>query len=107
MKKKSSLTRSLLIVLAVVLVIIVYAYGFEVTKVNFEETRSERRLELIPLLAEELRSASTAGTAMRLVRILASWVGSHFSFEPGGNQSERSRVADLFIEWWEQAGSPR
>jgi len=45
MKKKTSLTRSILIGLGVALVIIVYAYGFQVTKVNFEETRSEKRLE--------------------------------------------------------------
>ena len=44
MKNNSSLTRSILIGLAVALVIIVYAYGFQVTKVNFEETRSENRL---------------------------------------------------------------
>ena len=44
MKKKPSLTRSILLGLAIVVGIIVYAYGFEVTNVNFEKTRSEDRL---------------------------------------------------------------
>ena len=54
MKKKSSLTRSILIGLGVALVIIVYAYGFQVTKVNFEETRSERRLEQLTRIIRAL-----------------------------------------------------
>jgi len=54
MKKKSSLTRSILIGLAVALVIIVYAYGFQVTKVNFEETRSEKRLEQLTRIIRAL-----------------------------------------------------
>lgn len=44
MKQKRSLSKSILIGLGVALVVIVYAYGFQVTKVNFEETRSENRL---------------------------------------------------------------
>lgn len=44
MKKKTSLSRSILIGLGVALVVVVYAYGFQVTEVNFEETRSETRL---------------------------------------------------------------
>ncbi len=44
MKKKKSISRSILIGLGVALVIVVYAYGFQVTQVNFEETRSETRL---------------------------------------------------------------
>ncbi len=43
-KKKPSLLRSLGIGAAVIIVIIVYAYGFQVTDVNFETTRSEDRL---------------------------------------------------------------
>jgi len=43
-KKQKSIWKSILTGLAVVFVIIVYAYGFQVTQVNFEETRSEKRL---------------------------------------------------------------
>lgn len=43
-KKKPSLLRSLGIGLAAVVVIIVFAYGVQVTDVNFETTRSEDRL---------------------------------------------------------------
>ena len=41
---KPSLKKSLITGFAVVLAILVLAYGFQVTKVNFEETRSETRL---------------------------------------------------------------
>lgn len=44
MKKNSSLKKSIFLGLAVLLGLIIYAYGFQVTKVNFEKTRSERRL---------------------------------------------------------------
>ena len=44
MKKERSLIKSILIGLAIALAIIVYAYGFKVTDVNFEETSSEIRL---------------------------------------------------------------
>lgn len=44
MKKKRSAKKSILIGLIIALVVIVYAYGFQVTKVNFEKTRSEERL---------------------------------------------------------------
>src|SRR5690349_1075818 len=43
--KKSSPWRSLQIGLIVILVLIIYAYGFETTKVNLEELRSETRQE--------------------------------------------------------------
>jgi phosphonate ABC transporter permease subunit PhnE len=43
-KKKRSLGKSIALGLAVLLGLVVYAYGFSVTKVNFEETRSEVRL---------------------------------------------------------------
>jgi len=43
-KKKPSLLRSLGTALGVVLVIVVFAYGVQVTDVNFETTRSEIRL---------------------------------------------------------------
>jgi phosphonate ABC transporter permease subunit PhnE len=43
-KKERSLIKSILIGLAIALAIIVYAYGFKVTDVNFEETSSEIRL---------------------------------------------------------------
>jgi len=43
-KSKPSITRSLLVGLFVVVAILVFAYGFQVTKVNFEKTRSEDRL---------------------------------------------------------------
>ena len=44
MKNEKPFWKSLLTGLAIALVIVVYAYGFQVTQVNFEETRSERRL---------------------------------------------------------------
>ena len=44
MKKKPSFARSFIAGLAVVAAIIVLAYGFQVTKVNFKETQSEQRL---------------------------------------------------------------
>jgi phosphonate ABC transporter permease subunit PhnE len=44
MKKKPSFTRSVLTGFYVVLGVLVLAYGFQVTKVNFKETRSETRL---------------------------------------------------------------
>jgi phosphonate ABC transporter permease subunit PhnE len=43
-KRKRSLGKSIALGLAVLLGLVVYAYGFSVTKVNFEETRSEVRL---------------------------------------------------------------
>ena len=43
-KPKPSVTKSLLMGLFVVVAIIIFAYGFQVTNVNFEKTRSERRL---------------------------------------------------------------
>jgi phosphonate ABC transporter permease subunit PhnE len=44
MKKKPSFSRSLITGFAVVVCILVLAYGFQVTEVNFKETRSETRL---------------------------------------------------------------
>src|SRR5690242_2552316 len=44
-KKKSPLLRSLQTGLIAFLVLIIYAYGFEITKVNLEELRSETRQE--------------------------------------------------------------
>jgi phosphonate ABC transporter permease subunit PhnE len=44
MDKKPSFKRSLVIGFTVVIAILVLAYGFQVTEVNFEETRSETRL---------------------------------------------------------------
>ncbi|GAB4425575.1 MAG: hypothetical protein Kow002_15050 [Anaerolineales bacterium] len=41
--KKPSLLRSLGIGLGVLLILVTYAYGFQVTKVNLEETKSEHR----------------------------------------------------------------
>ena len=43
-KKKPSLQRSLGTALIVLLVVVVFAYGVQVTDVNFETTRSEVRL---------------------------------------------------------------
>jgi phosphonate ABC transporter permease subunit PhnE len=45
MKKLSRLAKSLGLGLAVLLVMVIYAYGFQVTKVNLAETRSQRRQE--------------------------------------------------------------
>ena len=44
MKKSSSLIKSLAVGLVSLLVLVVLAYGFTVTNINFEETRSERRV---------------------------------------------------------------
>ena len=44
MQREKSLIRSAGFGLAILLGMIVYAYGFNVTKVNFETTRSEKRL---------------------------------------------------------------
>ena len=44
MDKNSSLLRSIGIFLAVILLVVVYAYGFTVTNVDFAESQSERRL---------------------------------------------------------------
>jgi phosphonate ABC transporter permease subunit PhnE len=44
MKKSSSPIRSIGVGLVTLLVLVVLAYGFTVTKINFEETRSERRV---------------------------------------------------------------
>jgi hypothetical protein len=42
-KKQSSLKRTLIIIGAVIFGVIIYAYGFQVTDVNFSETREETR----------------------------------------------------------------
>ncbi len=44
MKTQRSLGKSIALGLVILLVLVIYAYGFSVTKVNFEETRSEVRL---------------------------------------------------------------
>jgi phosphonate ABC transporter permease subunit PhnE len=44
MKKRRTPLKSIGLGLAVLLILVVYAYGFQVTKVNFKETSSERRL---------------------------------------------------------------
>jgi hypothetical protein len=44
MNKSSSPIRSIVVGLVTLLVLVVLAYGFSVTKINFEETRSERRV---------------------------------------------------------------
>ena len=46
-KKRPSLLRSLGTALGIVLVVVVFAYGVQVTNVNFETTRSENRLTQI------------------------------------------------------------
>ncbi|NMB88155.1 MAG: hypothetical protein GYA17_07330, partial [Chloroflexi bacterium] len=43
MNKLGKVGRFLFISLSVIVAIIIYAYGFQVTKVNLDETRSERR----------------------------------------------------------------
>ena len=43
MKKKNSLKRFLVVSLSIIFGIVVYAYGFTVTKVNLDETKSETR----------------------------------------------------------------
>ena len=46
-KKKASLWKSIQLGLAVLLVLIVFAYGFQVTDVDLEDLRSERRQESV------------------------------------------------------------
>jgi hypothetical protein len=43
MKKQRSLLKSILLGLAILLTLVIYAYGFQVTKVNLDETREPRR----------------------------------------------------------------
>lgn len=54
MDNQRSLLRSILLGLAVVAGVVIYAYGFEVTKVNFSETRSERRLQVLSRILRAL-----------------------------------------------------
>jgi phosphonate ABC transporter permease subunit PhnE len=54
MKNQRSLLRSIGLGLAVVLGLVIYAYGFQVTKVNFSETRSERRLTVLSRILRAL-----------------------------------------------------
>ena len=44
MKKKRSLLRSIVIFVAIIVAIMIYAIAFSVTDVDFEATRSEERL---------------------------------------------------------------
>jgi phosphonate ABC transporter permease subunit PhnE len=53
-KNQRSVLRSIGVGLAVVAAIVVYAYGFQVTKVDFSETRSERRLEVLSRILRAL-----------------------------------------------------
>ncbi|HMN60263.1 MAG TPA: hypothetical protein PJ988_07860, partial [Anaerolinea sp.] len=51
MKPSKQLLRSLGLGLGVIFAVVVYAYGFQVTKVNLAETRSERRqIQLVRIL---------------------------------------------------------
>ena len=52
--KKSSPWKSIQVGLAVLLVLFIYAYGFDVTKVNLEELRSERRQESLTRVTRTL-----------------------------------------------------
>ncbi|MGD8633897.1 MAG: hypothetical protein PVF85_10030, partial [Anaerolineales bacterium] len=54
MDNQRSLFKSILLGLAVVAGVVIYAYGFEVTKVDFSETRSERRLEVLSRILRAL-----------------------------------------------------
>lgn len=54
MKEKPSLLKSIGIGLAVILGVIVYAYGFTVTQVDFEASRSERRMESLQRILRAL-----------------------------------------------------
>jgi phosphonate ABC transporter permease subunit PhnE len=53
-RSKRTLLRSIGLGLAVIVTIVVYAYGFQVTKVNFKETRSENRLNRLAYILREL-----------------------------------------------------
>ena len=44
MKTQRSLLKSILLGVGILFVLVIYAYGFQVTKVNFRETSEERRL---------------------------------------------------------------
>jgi phosphonate ABC transporter permease subunit PhnE len=54
MKTQRTLLRSIGLGLAIVVVLAVYAYGFQVTKVNFKETRSEERLVVLTRILRAL-----------------------------------------------------
>ncbi len=53
-KKKSSLWKSIQVGLVVILALVIYAYGFDVTKVNLEELRSQRRQESLTRVTRTL-----------------------------------------------------
>jgi phosphonate ABC transporter permease subunit PhnE len=52
--KKRSLLSSIGLGVAVVVGLVIYAYGFQVTKVNFSETRSEKRLAVLSRILRAL-----------------------------------------------------
>jgi phosphonate ABC transporter permease subunit PhnE len=54
MKKPTSTLRSIGVGLAVILVVVVYAYGFQVTKIDFKETRSPDRLLVLTRILRAL-----------------------------------------------------
>jgi phosphonate ABC transporter permease subunit PhnE len=54
MKTQRSLLKSIVLGLGILLVLVVYAYGFQVTKVNFKETSSERRLQQLTRILRAL-----------------------------------------------------
>lgn len=54
MKKQSSLLRSILLGLGVLLALVVYAYGFDVIQVNLEETRDPGRQERLARIMRAL-----------------------------------------------------
>jgi hypothetical protein len=58
MEREKSLIRSVSFGLAILLGMIIYAYGFNVTKVNFETTRSEKRLTQLSRIMRALAHPS-------------------------------------------------
>jgi phosphonate ABC transporter permease subunit PhnE len=83
-KKQSSLKRTLIIIGAVIFGVIIYAYGFQVTDVNFSETREETRQTQL----------------FRILRALAQ--PDLFDFE----QEEIRYQQDFYIPCNEQAVTP-
>lgn len=70
MKIDKKIFRSLGIGLAVVLVIIIYAYGFQVTKVNLDETRSERRQQQLVRILRALAKPDLFEYEQKEIKVL-------------------------------------
>jgi HEAT repeat protein len=56
--------------------------------------------EIAEALAAALRAADESGHATRIVRVMARQSKTDFGYDPGGDATERARVADAYIDLW-------